>query len=72
MKTFRSTLFKKYLERIKSRVCFCLFLAWLHTSKKITENCNYVGAEAHKVEKVVRFWSNLDPNFPDIWKEREK
>ena len=32
------------------------------------ENYNSVGAGAHKVEKVVSFWPNFDPNFPDIWK----
>ena len=47
-----------------------LFVSWLATYqwKKIIENCNSVGAGAHKVGKVVSFWPNFDPNFPDIWK----
>ena len=36
--------------------------------KKIIENYNSVGAGAHKVGKVISFWPNFDPNFPDIWK----
>ena len=34
----------------------------------LMENCNSVGAGAHKVRKVVSFWSNFDPNFTDIWR----
>ena len=48
MKTVKSR-FKKYLKRKK---WFCLPLGWLHISeKKIIENFNSVGAEAHKVGK---------------------
>ena len=48
---------------------FCLSLGWLNISvKKIIENYNTVGAGAHKVGKIVSFWPNFDPNFPDIWK----
>ena len=44
-------------------------LGWLNIiEKKIIENYNSIGAEAHKVGKVVRFWPNFDSNFPDIWK----
>ena len=33
-----------------------LSLSWLHISeKKITENCNSVGAEAQNIGKVVTF-----------------
>ena len=47
-----------------------LFVSWLDTFhwKKIIENCNSVGAGAHKIEKVVSFWPNFDPNFTDIWR----
>ena len=69
MKTVKSRLFKKYLKRRKPRAQFCLSLGWLNISeKKIIENYNSVGAGAHKVGKVVSFWPNFDPNFPDIWK----
>ena len=37
-------------------------------NQMIIENCNSVGAGAHKVGKVVSFWPKFDPNFPDIWK----
>ena len=45
-----------------------LFVSWLATYqwKKIIENSKSVGAGAHKVEKVVSFWPNFDPNFTDI------
>ena len=69
MKTGKSRLFKKYLKRRKSRARFCLSLGWLHVrEKKNIENCNSVGARAHKVGKVVNFWHRFDPTFPDIWK----
>ena len=29
------------------------------------ENCNSIGAGAHKVGKI---WPKVDLNFPDIWK----
>ena len=45
-------------------VCLLVTYQW----KKIIENFNSVGAGAHKVGKVVSFWPNFDPNFPDIWK----
>ena len=46
-----------------------LFVSWLviYQRKKTAENCNSVGAGAHKVGKVVSFWPNFDPNFTDIW-----
>ena len=69
MKTVKSRLFKKYLKRRKLRAQFCLSGGWLHISeKKVTENCNSVGAGAQKVGKVVSFWPKFDPKFPVIWK----
>ena len=42
---------------------FCLSFGWLHISEKTTiENCNSVGAGAHKVGKVV-FGPNLTLTF---------
>ena len=67
MKTVKSRLFKKYLKRRKSQARFCLSLGWLNISKKNIENYNSIGAGAHKEGKVVSFWSNFDPSFPDIW-----
>ena len=46
---------------------FVLLLVGYISVKKIIENCNSVGAGAHKVGKVVSFWPNFDPNFTDIW-----
>ena len=69
MKTVKSRLFKKQLKRRKQRARFCSTIDWLNISeKKIIESYNSVGAGAHEVEKVVSFWPNFDPNFPDIWK----
>ena len=69
MKTVKIRLFKKYLKGRKSWTRFCLSLGWLNISeKKIIEYYNSVGAGAHKVGKIVSFWPNFDPNFPDIWK----
>ena len=71
MKKIRSWLFKKYLQGKKSRARFCLSLGWLPISeKKITENCNSVGAEAHKVGKIV-FGPTLTVILP-IFGERKK
>ena len=36
----------------------------MSVKKRIIENYNSVGTGAHKVEKVVSFWSKLDPNLP--------
>ena len=68
MKTFKSGLFKKYLERKESWARFCLSLGWLHINKKILENYNTVGAGAQNTEKVVRFRPSFDPNFTNIWR----
>ena len=69
MKTVIGRLFKKYLERTKSRAWFCLSLGWLHISeKKIIESCNSVGAGAQNIGKVVSFWPSFDLNFTDIWR----
>ena len=51
------------MKRRKSRGRFYLSLGWLHISEKKLENCNSVGAGAHKVGKV---WPNADPNFSNI------
>ena len=68
MKRVKSRLFKKYLDRKKSQLLFCLSLSCYISVKKIIENCNSVGAGAQNLEKVVNFWPNFDPNFIDIWK----
>ena len=50
-----------------------LFVSWSTTYQweKIIENCNSVGAGAHKVGKVVRFWPNFDLIL-QIFRERKK
>ena len=64
LKTVKSRLFKTYLKRKKQEDSS---LGWTHISeKKIIENCDSVGA--HKVGRVVSFWTNFDPNFTDIWR----
>ena len=69
MKTTKGRLFKKYLEKRKSRARFCLSLGWLHISeKKNIENCNSVGAGAQNIGRVVSFWPNFDPNFTELWR----
>ena len=68
MKTVKSRLFRKYLKRRKSWVGLCLSLDWISISEKKIENCNSVGTRAHKVGKVLRFRSKVDPYFPDIWR----
>ena len=55
----------------KSRTRFCFSLGWLCISEKIIENGNSVGAGAHKVGKVVRFWPNFDLIL-QIFRERKK
>ena len=45
-----------------------LLVGYISVKKKIVENCNSVGAGAHKVGKVGSFWPNFDPNFTDIWR----
>ena len=67
MKTFKTRFFQKYLKRRKSRARFCLSRGWLHISQKNYRKLQSVGAGAHKVGKVVSFWSKFDPNFLDIW-----
>ena len=68
MKTVKSRLFKKYLERRISRARLCLSLGWQHICEKIIKNCNSVGAGVQNIGKVVSFWLNFDPNFTDIWR----
>ena len=46
----------------------CLLFGYKSVKKEIIENCNAVGAGAHKGEKVASFWSNFDPSFTDIWR----
>ena len=54
MKTVKIRWFKKYLKKRKSWTRICLSLGWLHIiEKKNIENCNSVGAGAHKLEKIV-------------------
>ena len=53
-------------KKIAGMVLFVSRLA-KYKWKKI-KNYNAVSAGAHKVGKVVSFWPNFDPNFPDIWK----
>ena len=67
MKTATSKLFKKYLERRKSRAQFCFLVGYISV-KKIIENCNSVGAGTRNIGKVVSFWPDFDPNFTDIWR----
>ena len=64
---------QKILER-KKIAGTVLFVSWLaiYQWKKIIENCNSVGAGAHKVGKVVSFWSNFDHNFTDIWRAKKR
>ena len=60
--------YSKNIQKEKNRGHSFVFL-WLYISeKKLIENRNSVGAGAHKVGKVVSFWSNFDPNFTDIWR----
>ena len=67
MKTVYSRLFKKYLKRRKSRARFCLSLGWPNSNEKeILKTANLL-VGVHKVEKIVSFWPNFDPYFPDIW-----
>ena len=56
---------QKYLKRRKSQARFCFPLDWLDISeRKIIEKCNYGGAGAHNIEKVVSFCPTLKPNLP--------
>ena len=60
---------QKYLKRRKSQARFFFPLDWLDISeRKIIEKCNYGGAGAHNIEKVVSFWSNFEAKFTDIWR----
>ena len=53
MKRVKSRLFRKYLQKRKSRARFCLSLGWLNINeKKIIGNYNSLGAGARKVGKV--------------------
>ena len=67
MKTVKSRLFKKYFKRkYRGQYFACLLVGYI-LMKKIIGKCNSVGAEAHKVAKLVSFWPNFGPNFTDIW-----
>ena len=56
MKTVKSRLFKKYLERRKLRARFCLSLGWLHISeKKLLKTSILLVLELINYEKLVRF-----------------
>ena len=67
----RSRLFQKISENRKLQARSCLSLGWLHINGKNIENGNSVGAGAHKVGKVVRFWPNFDLIL-QIFRERKK
>ena len=66
LKAAHSRNFWKKKKKIAGMV---LFAPWLATDqwKWIVENCNSVGAGAHKVQQIVKLWPNFDPCFPDIW-----
>ena len=65
IKTAKIRLFKEYLKRrnLQAWGFVCLLVGYISMKKKITENCNSVGAGAHKVGKVVSFWPNFDLIF---------
>ena len=44
----------------------CLLVGYMSVKKKIIEKCNSVVAGAQKLEKVVSYWPNFDPDFIDI------
>ena len=54
-------------EKIAGTVLFVSWLVYIAV-KKYIEKCSSVDAGAHKIGKVVSFWSNVDPNFADIWR----
>ena len=55
--------YSKNIWKEKNRKHGCFSLGWLHISVK--------NAGAHKVGKVVSFWSSFDPNLP-IFGEHKK
>ena len=46
----------------------CLFVGYISVKKKMIENFNSIGVEAHKVGKNSSFWPNFDPRFTNIWR----
>ena len=50
------------------------FGSWLYTFQweKTIENHECIGAETRKVENLIRFLSNFDPYFPNIWRVLKK
>ena len=46
----------------------CLFVGYISVKKKMIENFNSIGVEAHKVGKSSSFWPNFDPRFTNIWR----
>ena len=69
MKTL-STLFKKYLK-IESRGHGFVYILVGYISEKIyiyIENCNSVGARAHKLGNVARFLPNFNLSFTAIYR----
>ena len=54
-------------EKNRGHSFVCLLVGYISV-KKYIEKCNSIGAGAHKIGKVVSFWSNVDPNFADIWR----
>ena len=65
----KTVLIIQKISKRKKFVGTVLFVSCLakYQLKQIIENFNSVGAGAHKVGKVVRFWSNFDLNFTNIW-----
>ena len=55
-------------EGIRGHDFVCFLAGYISVKNKYIENSNSVGAGVHKVGKVVSFWPNVGPNFPDIWK----
>ena len=52
MKTVKSRLFKKYLERRKPRVLFCLSLGWLHISEKKSLKTAILFVQEVRIENI--------------------
>ena len=67
MKTAQTINFKLCTQKNRGHGFASLLVSYISV-KKIIEKCNSVGADAHKVGKVVSFWPNFDPNFADIWR----
>ena len=74
MKLYLAWIFEKIFEKKKKNIpATVLFAPWLATYqwKNLIQNCNSVGAGAHKVEKVVSFDPTLTLILP-IFGKRKK